>query len=313
MDFILMINLNQINTRFILCFAFAFAFAFVVSDLQAEKIPSNLTGNKVMSKIENQSIAFFYQEPVIFDRENHKNLKIKTGDASFAAKSPLVPLLISEFTSAAQEYPILFSKDAGGQWMALVVTALQDGHNTFVNAEGIWTSYYVPASIRRYPFILVNRGDGQMSLAVDMKAPHFGDEGQTLLDGNGEPTEFMQNLLPMLADFQNQVVSTTAFLSKLDEEGLLTQQNIEIKLADKGIAQVTGLWLVDEARLRELPDEKVTAWFRQGELAMIYAHLLSLRNLPILLGRVKDIPARSVDKVTPEHSNAPLPVKGNKK
>jgi hypothetical protein len=290
-----------------------FALALNGLNVQAQKISTNLTGNKIMTKNENQRAAFFYQDPVILDREKHKNFKIKEGNAQFALKSPLVPLLASEFTSASQEYPILFSKDANGQWMALALTAVQDGNNTFVNADGIWKANYVPASIRRYPFILADQGNGQMSLAADLKATHFGDEGEALFDDKGEPTEFTRNLLPMLADFQNQILSTAVFLTKLDDAGLLTQQNFEIKLADMRTAQVTGLWLVDEALFRQLPDEKVTAWFRQGELAVVYAHLLSLRNLPVLLERVKDTPALAVEKMTQEQTNAPSPSKGNKK
>lgn len=242
--------------------------------------------------------AFFYQQPVVLDRELHKGLRLKASNAHFSAKSQAVPVVAAEFPEACLEYPIVFVNGADGSWLALAITGLKPNANAFVNEEGQWNARYVPMSVRRYPFILAEGEGDQLSLAVDLAAPHWGPEGEALFDDQGEPSELVRNLMPQLAEFQSQAKLTSDMARKLSDAGLLTQQNLQIKLGDGREAAVDGVWMVDEAKLRELPDEKVLAWFKTGELAVIHAHMLSLRNLLPLLDRSQ--PAITVATTTTE-------------
>ena len=235
--------------------------------------------------------AFFYRQPVVLDREQHKGLRLKPADLGFAARSQSVPLVVGEFGEASLEYPIVFAKTADGQWLALALTGLKANANAFVDAQGRWNARYVPASVRRYPFILADSGKDQFSVAVDLAAPHLGTEGEALFDAEGQPSELIGRLLPLLGDFQQQAQRTNALAQALEAAQLLTQQNLQVRLGDERQAVVEGVWIVDEARLRQLPDEKVLAWFKGGELGAIHAHMLSLRNLVPLLERSHPAPA----------------------
>ena len=234
---------------------------------------------------EPQVTAFFYQKPTILDREQHKGLRLKAADAGFAAKNQAVPLLAAEFPEACLEYPIVFTQGQDDQWLALALTGLQANANAFVDAKGQWNARYVPASVRRYPFILAEGANQQLSLAADLAAPQLGKEGEALFDDKGEPTELTKNIMNLLADFQNQAAATGALAKQLHEAGLLTQQNLQVKLGEERSAVVEGVWIVDQAKLRELSDDKVLAFFKGGQLAAIHAHMLSLRNLLPLLQR----------------------------
>lgn len=229
--------------------------------------------------------AFFYQNPVVLDRVQHKALRVKPGNALFASKNQSVPLVAGEFPEACLEYPIVFTKGQDGQWLALALTGLKVGTNAFVNAQGQWLGRYVPASVRRYPFILAEANKEQLSLGIDLAAPQVGAEGEQVFTEQGEPTEFVQKWMPMLVDFQNQATLTSALLKNLEDAGLLTQKNMQVTSGQQRQAVVEGVWIVDEEKLRELPDEQVLAWFRGGELALIHAHMISLRNLMPLLDR----------------------------
>jgi hypothetical protein len=261
--------------------------------------------------------AFFYQKPVVLDREQHKGLRIQASNALFAAKNQAVPLLAAEFPEASLEYPIVFSQGPDGQWMALALTGLTQSVNAFVDAKGQWNARYVPASVRRYPFILAETGkegvkegakDGeqQLSLAADLAAPQLGTEGQALFDDKGEPTEVMKNIMGLLADFQNQAKLTSSIAQKLFDAGLLTQQTLQVRLDEDRSAAVQGVWIVNETKLRELPDDKILAWFKGGELAVIHAHMISLRNLmpllersmPLVTSKTRKKPAARKDKST---------------
>mgnify|MGYP000104838559 CR=1 FL=1 len=232
-----------------------------------------------------QTTAFFYKKPVVLDREQHKGLRLQNGDARFAAKSQAVPLLVSEFPDACLEYPIVFTQGQDSKWLALALTGLQANTNAFVDAKSLWNARYVPASVRRYPFILAESGNDQLSLAADLAAPQLGSEGQALFDDQGEPTELAKNILQMLADFQNQAKASSALAKQLHDAGLLVQQTLQVRLDEERNAVVEDVWIVNEAKLRELPDDKALAWFKGGELAAIHAQMLSLRNLLPLLER----------------------------
>jgi hypothetical protein len=134
-----------------------------------------MSTHAVTSASDSTPTAFFYQQPVVLDREQHKGLRLQpNADARFAVKNQAVPLLAAEFPEACLEYPIVFAKGQDGQWLALALTGLQAGANAFVNAQGQWNARYVPASVRRYPFILAESGGDQLSLAADLAAAHFG-------------------------------------------------------------------------------------------------------------------------------------------
>lgn len=251
-----------------------------------------------------QTTAFFYKQPVVLDREQHKGLRIQNGDARFASKNQAVPLLVTEFPESCLEYPIVFSKGNEGQWLALALTGLSADVNAFVDAKGVWNARFVPASVRRYPFILAEGANNQLSLAADMSAAQLGQQGEPLFDEQGQPTEIARNVMQLLGEFQAQAKLTEAVVQKLDEAQLLIQQSLQVRLGDGRSAAVDGVWIVDEKKLRELPDDKILAWFKGGELTAIHAHMLSLRNLVPLLERSQSAPAAQPDKPARKSSKA---------
>jgi hypothetical protein len=250
---------------------------------------------------ENQITAFFYKKPVVLDKEQHKGLRLKAADARFAAKNQSVPVVLAEFPEASLEYPIVFAKSQDSQWIALALTGLQADSNAFVDESGRWTGRYVPASVRRYPFILAEGENKQLSLAVDMDAPQLGGEGEALFDDKGEPTELVRNVMNMMGEFQSQALSTGTLAKELDDAKLLTQQSLRVQLGDGRNAVVDGVWIVDEAKLRELSDDKILSLYKSGALVAIHAHMLSLRNLLPLLERSQ--PAAADAKADKKPSN----------
>ncbi len=244
------------------------------------------------------TVAFFYREPIALDRVEHQKWRLlPINDVRFTATSAAAPLVWSEFAEACLEYPIVFTKSDIG-WTALAVTGLADGENLFVDADGRWSGRYVPASVRRYPFVLSQREDGQLTVCIDKACEQLvtGEKktksgaakgaGQELFDAAGEPSPWMQNIMNMLTDFQNQAQATSAMVERLSAAGLLVESNLEVSLQDGRKAQLQGAWMVNEAALKTLPDATIAAWFHSGDLALVHTHLISLRNLgPLLLRR----------------------------
>ncbi len=234
-----------------------------------------------------------YQNAVTLDRERHRHLKLKGHDtARFAAAVHAVPLVAVEFAEVAREYPIVFARgatvdDKPGELLCYALTGLNEGENLYLDAAGQWMAQYVPAFIRRYPFVFAQTGVDQLSVCIDESYPGFDDSaGEPLFDEAGEPAAVLKNALELLTDYQRQVQLTGAFLKKLDAADLLMQSELRADFADGRNALVQGLLVVDETKLKQLSAATLQEWLASGELGLLYAHLLSLGNVKQLVQRM---------------------------
>ena len=97
-------------------------------------------------------------------------------NAKFMEGQHAVPLTIEEFVMASRHFPIIFS--AGDNPVPLALMGMNEGVNVFMDDEGQFTNpVYVPAYIRRYPFMLAKlRPDGdELSLCFDPTSDAVGE------------------------------------------------------------------------------------------------------------------------------------------
>jgi len=250
------------------------------------------------------STLLFYDNPIALNSETHRNLKIKpSGEGlKFSAKTNAVLLAGAEFPEACKHFPIVFAKVAGQRVLPVALLGFRDLENLFVDASGRWKSDYVPAYIRRYPFVLAKADSGpQLTVCIDESYPGFGaDEGQPLFNKKGESTDYLKGVLAFLQDYQAQLERTDIFLKTLRELDLLMDVAPNINLPSGERYSMSGLMMVDERKLQALPDGSVMRLFRSGELAWIYSHLLSTANFNRLLDKAEaPEPAATVEKAAP--------------
>ena len=238
--------------------------------------------------------VFFYERPVPLNRSAHKDLRLKgMPSLKFAANVHSVPLTGTEFPAAARDVPILFAgtdvKDAGP--MALL--GLRQNENLFVDADGQWIpGAYVPAFIRRYPFILAEKPDGQpgddFTVFLDEAYEGFNnEEGERLFKEDGTDTEMLTNAVNFLGEFQQHVTRTQWFVEQLRKHDLLEPRNIRLEKDGKAIT-LNGLFVVNEEKLRQLDEKVAHEFLKEGVLGWIYAHLLSLANIDRVSARLND-------------------------
>jgi hypothetical protein len=224
----------------------------------------------------------FYEAVMPCSKARHGNWWVELGsDYRVAQQLSLCPLLISEFASAVLEYTIVFS---GGddQVMPAVLLSLAPGGNSYVGPNGEWLARYVPASLRRYPFLLASTDGGKtVSLCIDESCSGFNQSGRgiPLFTENGQMSPHLAEVVNFLKDYERDFEQTRAFCNRLQQTGLLAPMQADIKLKAGKFAKLTGFSALDRDRLNALPLQTVDELFRAGYLELIYTHSLSLRNL----------------------------------
>lgn len=230
----------------------------------------------------------FYRSIVPVNAEEHRDLSVRMGDSfAFASEVNSVPLAAAEFAEAAAEYPIVFA-GAGEAIMPAVILGVQGNANLMVDGQGRWLGRYVPAFIRRYPFIFAeDKAAGTLTLVMDEAFPGLNRDGrgERLFDADGRQTQFLRNLVGFLGDFQARMKRTEAYGKRLAGLGLLQPVQAEFTLAGEQ-RSLSGFQVVDRQKLKALPAATLAAMMAEDELECTFLHLASLRHFGELLRRV---------------------------
>jgi hypothetical protein len=223
----------------------------------------------------------FYDQVQALNSETHAQWRIAPQASwAFAAKAHAVPLLAQEFAAAQADYAIAFAKDEAGTYMPVALLGLKAEQNLFVNAQGQWQQgAYIPAYVRRFPFAPAGEGD-KMVVVMETSSGVVGPfaEGEPLFD-KGQPTETLQRALGLVEAFHREAQGTQAFCRWLDEQQLLTPVTAEVRAGEQAAHRLDGMWVVNETKFNALADDEVLKLFKSGQLAWVYAHLMSLKNL----------------------------------
>ena len=232
-------------------------------------------------------MAELYTKLEVLNPELHKNLKFKPPEKMDIFKDlNNSVILVTEFSEAAKFYPIVFM--GGGKQGLTPVVILGVEKNNFIDENGAWKrGCYIPAFVRRYPFILVEdeninkeAGERKVFVAIDRAYEGFNEEeGERLFDDEGKETGFLRNLVQFLLTYDRDYQLTMEFVKTLEELDLLQGIEATVKTETGNTVVIKNLYGVEERRLNQLKPEDVDRLFRRGFLGAIYAHLMSLSNL----------------------------------
>ncbi|NHQ61116.1 SapC family protein [Chlorobium sp. BLA1] len=234
-----------------------------------------------------ENLPLFYSRPIPLNREAHASLTVSPSPEGYryAASARTVLLATAEFFDAGRFYPIIFSNTSDNAILPVALLGLEENENLFVDDEGAWHGRYIPAYIRRYPFITTDGTEGQTTVCFDEDFDGFNLEGGLPLFEDGEPAPKMLEIQAFLQDYLLQMDRARQFGAQLAEYGLIRAVDLQATPAEGSPIALNGLLVVDEEKLAQLSDSEVTKLFRSGALALIHAHLLSLRNVDALVER----------------------------
>ncbi|WP_295882274.1 SapC family protein [uncultured Thiohalocapsa sp.] len=236
----------------------------------------------------------FYSHAVPVNSNQHADLSVKQGgDFSFAAKVNSVPLTAVEFRPATREHVLVFAGE-GENIVPVAVLGTTADENLFIGDDGAWTGDYVPAFIRRYPFVFASSDDGKtFTLCIDDSFSGCNTEGrgERLFDADGNRTQYLSTVLNFVQEYQAQFNRTRAFCAHLNELGLLEPMQATFTQPDGERRSLTGFMAVNRAKLKDLDDATLAQMAKRDELELIYLHLHSLGNFNALLKRAGATPA----------------------
>jgi hypothetical protein len=200
-----------------------------------------------------------------------------------------VPIAVTEFGPAGLTYPLIFM---GEEYQPLAVMSIRQQENLFINDQGLFEfDSYVPAYIRRYPFVLANdQNNSQLVVCIERDAAAVQENGQVPLFTDGEPSAFTKQAIEFCTNFEAERQRTVGFVQMLKDldllelkEAIFTPQNPDgsqgapVKLAD--------YFGVSEAKLNAVPLDKLAELRDSGALQQIYIHMNSLLNWDKLVSR----------------------------
>ena len=233
-----------------------------------------------MATAPNFGLPLFYNQLEPLSSSAHGAWKARRMEsAPFLAQTHAVPLTVEEFALAQRHFPIVFS--VGENPVPLALMGLNEGVNVFVDEEGKLTSdVYVPAYVRRYPFMLARlRSDvDELSLCFDPTADAVGafEEGEALFEDD-QPSETTKQILGFCENFEQAGMQTGAFMKELADNKLLIDG--EVSIQPEGSAQpfiYRGFQMIAEDALKNLRGDVARKMIQSGLLPLIYAHLFSL-------------------------------------
>ncbi|MGL4314375.1 MAG: SapC family protein, partial [Sphingomonas sp.] len=170
----------------------------------------------------------------------------------------------------------------GPDAIPLALMGLNEGVNVFVDDEGalINDQMYVPAYVRRYPYMLarLRPESDDLSLCFDPSSETIGafEDGEPLF-ANGEPTEFTKSILEFNRMFEEAGQRTAQFMREVNELGLLMDG--EFSVQPQGSEQpfiYRGFQMINEQKFNDLRGDQLRKIAQSGLLPLLYAHLFSL-------------------------------------
>ena len=254
----------------------------------------------------NQNLPLFYNAIEPLNATQHGQMKVRQIEKSpFIAKTHAIPVTVDEFGLAQRNYPIVFS--IGENPIPIALMGLNEGVNVFLDADGrpVDADLYIPAYIRRYPFLLarLNPDSDELSLCFDPTSEAVGvfDQGQPLFEGDG-PSDATKAILEFCEQFETAGQRTAAFMEDVKKSGLLMDG--EVAIQPEGYEQpfiYRGFQMIDEEKLRELRGDELRKMNQNGMLPLLYAHLFSLSQM-------RDVFARQLGQgKTPQPVPQPAP------
>jgi hypothetical protein len=232
--------------------------------------------------------ALFYEQAVPVSSERHRNWSVDpAAKYKFAEKVNAVPLMTVEMAPASREYSIVFA-GADQTLTPVVLLGVENEENAYLSENGDWTAKYVPAFVRRYPFVFSQGEDkNTFTLCIDESWAGCNQEGrgERLFTDEGKLTPYADKMFGFLKEFQRHSQLTQNYCNKLKELNLLESSRLNFTVPGGTERSLAGFMAVNREKLKALPGSTLSELVKNDGLELTYTHLLSMNNLSMMFER----------------------------
>jgi hypothetical protein len=221
--------------------------------------------------------TLFYRNPVLLNAGQHAAVGLREiRDFSFARTANAIPVNLVEFPLVARHYPIAFVGSGNDLYPAAIV-GLKEG-NLFIDGEGQWKpGCYIPAYVRRYPFIFADDKDrGLLSLCVDDEV--LTQKGGQPLFEDDKPSAATDRALEFCKSYHAAALPTQEFAKAVMEQDVLSDRQATAQLNSGGSFVLTGFKTIDAEKLGKLSGEVLGQWNLMGWLQPVFTMAQSMTN-----------------------------------
>ena len=222
-----------------------------------------------------------YNNIELITKDNHKDAGVANVEGYARAKELTSSMItMSEFYQSCKNYPIVFTKNEEEGWFSVALLGLEK-ENKFLDKKGVWKEgCYIPAYIRRYPFIYIkNEDDLLLGFDADHKVKKEQAGERHFFDEKEETTPFVTNVLTFMNQVQNSTKATKEFIETLVEMEVLEESAISGKNAEGKEISLNGFWILKEEKLDKLTKKNKAKLCEKNYMQAITAHLISLSNI----------------------------------
>ena len=217
-------------------------------------------------------------------KDQHTNLRVRqSGDYTRFKQQNLIPIVVRDFFTLSAEFPLVFvTNQSTEDFMPVAIMGLQEGQHVSCQEEP-FPAQVIPVGFGNAPFAITATDENreQFAVLVDEESPLLSDnEGERVFTDDGKKTEYMEARIEGLVQAAQQNHQTQEITKYLTEKGLLTTQQVRLQHRPEGrLYNIDGIYVVDEQKFNELPDEDFLDMRSRGLVALVYAHLNSLQQL----------------------------------
>ena len=236
---------------------------------------------------------------VLLNKVDHHDLRVVTrGGPEFGDAVNQVPVFPTEFENVQREYPIVFRNDAEGVVRPLALLGLARDENLFLDAQGQWTSRYVPALLQRGPFSIAapDSPEREPMIRIDLDHPRVSrSEGAALFLSHGGSSPYLLQVTEVLRTIYVGHHLLDPMIEAFDRAGLLRAVNLDVRVGESEVYAVSDVRVIDRARLAALRGEELAALHEEGFLQAAILAAASIGNMQRLAdlkrARQADVPA----------------------
>jgi len=227
----------------------------------------------------------------LLNSADHKDTRVITERSATYGDNVMYAMTFPfEFRMVQAFYPILLHRDSNGELYPVALFGFETGENLFLDDAG-WHARYVPAMIRRQPFLIAfetapgQSGDEKRRmLSIDMAHPRVSTErGEPLFQPLGGRTPYLEEMAGLLETLYHGAELNKRFVQALQQHQLIESLTFDIALSDGSRNQLFGFAGIDEEKVQGLSGEALEGLSRNGFLMPLFMMLASTSNVRTLV------------------------------